>query len=78
MLHVILSAYIATLLSKGLLHLFSKAEGWFLKGVCQLSRCWSPIGARPAAVDKEVASIALYVKGLANDREIGSSAKWKT
>jgi hypothetical protein len=44
------------LLSKGLLHLFSKAEGWVLKDVCKLSR--RGIRARPAVIDEEVAGVA--------------------
>ena len=61
------------LLSKSLLYLFSETEGWFLKGVCKLSRCW--IRAGLTIIDEEVAGIALRVESLADDGEVGGSAE---
>jgi hypothetical protein len=61
------------LLSKSLLHLYLETEGWFLKGVCKLSRCW--IRAGLTIIDEEVAGIALCVESLADDGEVGGSAE---
>ena len=44
------------LLSEGLLHLFSEAEGWFLESFDKLCRCW--LRARLTIINEKVASIA--------------------